>query len=71
MDAPVFVKINQYKDLTAILNKIQTRLEATDKLIEQLETVKDEEDRRIQEWKESLELVRNKVATVGSALHQE
>jgi hypothetical protein len=71
MDAPVFVKINEYKDLTAILNKIQTRIEATSKMIEQLDTIKNEEDQRIQEWKESLELVQTKVNTVGAALHQE
>ena len=71
MEAPVFVKISEYKDLTAILEKIQSRIEATDKLLEQLDTIKEEEDQRIQEWKESLELVKTKVENVGGALHQE
>lgn len=70
MDAPIFVKVNEYKNLTAILEKIQTRVDATSKMLEQLETIKDEEDQRIQEWKESLELVKNKVNSVGTALHQ-
>ena len=70
MDAPIFVKINQYKSLTTILNKIQNRLDATNKMIDQLEAVKTDEDQRIQEWKESLELVQTKVNTVGAALHQ-
>jgi len=71
MDAPVFVKINEYKNITAILEKIQSRIEATNKMIDQLDAIKDEEDQRIQEWKESLELVQSKVDSVGAALHQE
>lgn len=71
MDAPVFVKVNEYKNITAILDKIQARIEATNKMIEQLDAIKEEEDQRIQEWKESLELVQSKVDTVGVALHQE
>jgi histidyl-tRNA synthetase len=71
MDAPIFVKVNEYKNLTAILTKIQSRIEATSKMIDQLDAIKNEEDQRIQEWKDSLDMVQSKVNTVSTALHQE
>lgn len=68
--APVFVKISKYKELAGILTKIQQKLNSADKTIEQLQKVKDEEDARIQEWKENLEIVQKKLESVGAALHQ-
>lgn len=66
-EAPVFVKIDKYKDITSILNKIQERLDSTNKMIDNLEALKNEEDERIKEWKESLELVQAKLGSVGGA----
>ena len=68
--APVFVKISKYKELAGILAKIQQKLDSANKTIEQLQKIKDEEDARIQEWKENLELVQSKLENVGGALHQ-
>jgi peptidoglycan hydrolase CwlO-like protein len=70
MEPPVFVKISKYKELAAVLKKLQERLDATDKTIDQLTKLKEEEDRRIQEWHENLELVRGKLSAVGEAMHQ-
>lgn len=67
---PVFVKINKYNELAGILVKIQQKLDSANKTIEQLQKIKDEEDTRIQEWKDNLELVQNKLESVGGALHQ-
>lgn len=69
MDAPVFVKISKYKELTSVLNKIQERLDAASKTIEQIESIKQEEDQRVEEWKQQLETVREKLKNVDSALH--
>ena len=68
--APVFVKIGKYNELSGILEKIQSKLDAANKTIEQLQKIKDEEEERIQEWKENLDLVKTKLDGVGLALHQ-
>lgn len=70
MQAPVFVKINKYKDISSVLNKIQDRIDAANKTIEQLEKVKDEEEQKITEWRESLQAVQEKLEGVSVALHQ-
>jgi hypothetical protein len=65
--APVFVKVGKYKDVASVLDKIQARIDATSKMIDQLEQIKNQEDQQLQEWKESLDLIKSKLDSVGGA----
>lgn len=67
--APVFVKISKYKELTTILNKIQEKVDVTSKTIDQLEKLKDEEEEHIQSWREQLETIQGKLGTISVSLH--
>ncbi len=68
-NAPVYVKISKYKDLTKVLSKIQERLDSANKTIEQLEQLKAQEDQQIAEWRQNLENIQEKLSNVGTALH--
>jgi len=70
MTAPVFVKIDKYKEITGVLRKIQEKLNSANSTIQQIDKLKAEEDARIQEWKERLEAIQGRLNSVGDALHQ-
>ena len=70
MDPPVYVEISKYKELTAILKRIQAKLATADETIAEIQKVKAEEDAKISEWRESLEMIRTKVQGVTDTLHQ-
>lgn len=66
---PVFVKITKHKELVSILNKIQDKLQATSKTIDELEKLKDQEEEHIDSWREQLETIQGKLNTINSSLH--
>lgn len=70
MTPPVFVKIDRYKELTGILKKIHEKVQSANATIEQIDKIKAEEDNRLQEWKEIIEVIQGRLDAVGEALHQ-
>ena len=69
-NAPVYVKITKYKELSKVLSKVQERLDSANKTIGQLEELKAQEGKQIAEWRESLDAIEQKLGNVGSALHK-
>ena len=56
--APLFVKIDKYKELTKVLASVDEKLRETSELLERLETLKEQEDAQLAAWKASLDDVR-------------
>lgn len=70
-DAPVFVKIDKYKELLSIMNKIQDHLATSNKTLDKLSSLKEEEDGKIASWKENLEAIQERLHEIGGSFHEE
>ncbi len=68
MESPVFVKIEQYKELTRILDEVNKKIAESEKMLHQLEELKAEEDAQLQSWSSSLEGVKSKTEELKKAL---
>ncbi len=58
METPVFVKIDQYKQLTQILAAIDQKINESEKLLQQLAKLSEDEEAQLKAWATSLEEVK-------------
>lgn len=56
--APLFVKIDKYKELTKVLAAIDEKLRESDILLARLEKLKEDEDAQLAGWRASLDDVK-------------
>lgn len=67
-DAPIFIKIEQHKELADILKVVNEKLTESTKMLEQLEKLKVEEDTQLKAWAASLEDVKMRTSDLNKAL---
>ncbi|MFT7616367.1 MAG: tetrahydromethanopterin S-methyltransferase subunit G [Candidatus Woesearchaeota archaeon] len=67
---PVYVKINDYKQVLDALNSIKTKLHEAKENINQVIDLKHQEDAEIDSWKMGLEDIEQKVAVVDKSLFE-
>jgi hypothetical protein len=65
---PVFIKIEQYKELTEILSAIDQKIGEAAALLSQLDRLKAEEDAQLQAWAASLEEIKGRSEELHTAL---
>jgi predicted nuclease with TOPRIM domain len=65
---PVFVKIEQYEELTKVLDTIDAKINESTELLARLEKLKAEEDAQLQSWAASLEDVKARSKELNQAL---
>lgn len=65
---PVFVKIEQYEELTKVLDSIDEKIKESSELLERLGKLKAEEDSQLEAWAASLEDVKARSAELNQAL---
>lgn len=65
---PIFVKIDQYRELTDVLNNIDAKIKEANETLSKLEKLKAEEDAQLAAWAASLEDVKARSAELNSAL---
>ena len=58
---PVFVKIEQYKDVLDVVNMIKNKIEDAKKTLGKVNELKNEEDAELEMWHASLEEVERKI----------
>ncbi|MBI5065833.1 hypothetical protein HZA97_06355 [Candidatus Woesearchaeota archaeon] len=68
MKAKVFVKINEYEELSTHLENIVGQLRKAKNLLEEIETVKNQEDHILKEWSDELRLVEEGVQKIDETL---
>lgn len=68
MQAPLFIKIEQYKELTKTLQAVDAKLREADALLEELAALKTEEDRQLAAWSASLADVKARSGELHNAL---
>ena len=67
---PVFVKIEEYKDVLDIMNMIRNKLEEAKRVIAKINELKNEEDAELELWHSGVEEVERKVDFVDRALFE-
>ena len=70
MAAPVYVKIDKYKEISATLNEIKGKIGEAKAALEKIRHLKSEEDREMAEWEHELGMVEEKLAFADSALEK-
>jgi hypothetical protein len=66
--APVFIKIEQYKELIEILNAVDQKISESTALLRQLEKLKAEEDAQLKAWTLALDDVKTRSTELNRAL---
>ena len=68
--APVFVRIDEYKDILDVMNLIKNRIKDARNVLGKINELKNEEDAELELWKTSLDEVERKVGFVDKALFE-
>ena len=69
-DVPVFIKLEEYKDILNIVTVIKKKITESKNTLESLKQLKAEEDQELEQWENNLNDVKNKVEYVGGYLTQ-
>ena len=67
-EAPVFVKIEDYKDIVDILELIKDKLNEAKATLGSLNELKNEEDSELERWKSALNDIERKVEHIDRTL---
>lgn len=65
---PVFVKIEEYKEVLDILEVVKSKIHNAKGLLEEIRQLKDEEDRELAAWTGNLDDITNKIQTIDKAI---
>jgi len=68
MEAPVFVKIDDYKDIVDILELIKHKLDEARETLGSLNELKNEEDSELELWNSTLNEIEKKVENIDRAM---
>lgn len=67
-DMPVFIRIDNYKEVIELMKAINKKLKESKEYLERISALKNEEDAKIEEWGGVIQGVENKIDFVNSAL---
>ncbi len=67
----IFVKVEKYEEAREILSEIQDKLDETQRLIEELDKAKEDEELQLRSYQESINSVKQKLIEVEKALFSE
>ena len=68
--APIFVKIDEYKDIIDILALMRKKIKEAKGTIERINVLKNEEDSELEAWHQNLDEVERKVDFIDKTLFQ-
>ncbi|NOZ81395.1 MAG: hypothetical protein GXP63_07025 [DPANN group archaeon] len=68
---PVFVKIEEFKEILASLNAIKDKLNQASQVLTDINDLKTKEDTELESWKESLNQVSDKVNAMDAVLFEQ
>ncbi len=69
-EAPIFIKIDQYKDVLDILHLAKSKIREARVLIEKINELKNAEDTEIKTWQNSLDEVEKRVMFIDKSLFE-
>lgn len=65
---PVFVKIDEYKEVLDILEVIKGKIDVAQKTLKEVKKLKDEEDRELSSWSTNLDDITAKVDAIDKTI---
>jgi hypothetical protein len=69
-NVPVFVKINDYKEVLDIVDVLKQKLKETSQTLEHIKEIKAEEDHELQEWEKNITEISRRIAFIDSAFFE-
>lgn len=69
-EAPVFVKIEDYKDIMDILSLVKDRLEEAKRTLADINDLKNDEDSELSMWSSTLDEIEKKLDNIDRALFE-
>jgi len=66
--APVYVKIDEYKEILDIVNMIKAKIDEAKGILHKIETLKSEEDTELDLWSNNMNDVERKVEFIDKTL---
>lgn len=70
MKAPVFVKIEKYREVEDTIAQIKAKIEEAKSTLEQLNQIKAEEEHEMQNWHDEISKIESKVNTVEQSMQR-
>jgi len=67
---PVFVRINDYKDVLDVVDVMKQKLKETTKTLDNIKQLKAEEDKELQEWEKNVTEISRRLAFIDSAFFE-
>ncbi len=67
---PVFVKIDEYKDILEIMGLIKSKLEQARAVLNKIIETKNQEDNELNAWQHDLDEVEKKIALIDGTLFE-
>ncbi len=68
---PVFVKIDEFKDLLDVMSLIKDKVEESRATLGRLNEIKNEEDAELDQWKNELDEIERKLHYIDRSLFQQ
>lgn len=65
---PVFVKIDEYKEVLDVLDVIKVKLDESRKTLVDINKLKDEEDRELASWAKNVEEITDRISSIDKAV---
>lgn len=69
-EMPVFVKIDDYKDVLDVMDMIKSRVEDAKETLGRINELKNQEDEEIEAWHDNLEDIERRVNTIDKSLFE-
>lgn len=66
---PVYVKVDRYRELIALLKKLDTKLGTVNTMIDDINKLKSQEDAQIKEWSSNLEDIQSRLERINDSFH--
>jgi len=68
MKTPVFIKIDEYKDILDILELSRAKIKEARKLLEKINELKNAEDTELDDWHNSISEIENRIEFIDKTL---
>jgi len=69
-DVPIFVRIEEYRDVLEVINLIKSNINDAEDLLSQINELKNEEDAEMERWQNSIDAIKRKIQFIDRALFE-
>ena len=67
---PVFIKIDEYKDILDIIELLKLKVSQAQKTLEKIHSLKSQEDAELSSWQAGLGEIEHKIAEIDDSLYE-